>query len=163
VPEWITANETWMVGLTVASAGMFAVSLVLTLWLIGRLPADYFMHERRPTPPWAKLHPSIRWLALIGKNLLGAVLILAGVAMLVLPGQGLATIAFGLLIMDFPGKYRLQRWLVARPRVARGLNWLRRKGGHPPLHFPERTRRRAAQAGESIDPPSATGSADSGV
>ena len=69
----------------------------------------------------------------IGKNVLGAVLMIAGVAMLVLPGQGLLTMVLGFLLIDFPGKYRLERWLVARPMVHRPLNWIRRRAGREPL------------------------------
>jgi len=66
---------------------------------------------------------------LIGKNLLGCVIIVAGIVMLVLPGQGILTILAGIMLLDFPGKYRLLRWIVARPQVLRTLNWLRRRAG----------------------------------
>ena len=49
------------------------------------------------------------------------------------PGQGLLTLLVGLLLMNFPGKYRLERWLVGRRGVLTALNWLRRRGGHPPF------------------------------
>ena len=44
--------------------------------------------------------------------------------MLVAPGQGLLTMVVGLLLVDFPGKYRLERWLVTRQQVWRSINWL---------------------------------------
>jgi hypothetical protein len=53
--------------------------------------------------------------------------------MLVLPGQGILTIATGLLLMDYPGKFRLERRIVATPMVLKGLNWLRAKANQPPL------------------------------
>jgi len=65
------------------------------------------------------------------------VLVLLGVIMLVTPGQGLLTLLIGLLLLNFPGKYRLERWLVLRPGVLRGLNWLRRRHGEPPFEAPE--------------------------
>ena len=67
------------------------------------------------------------------RNALGAVLLAAGIAMLVLPGQGLLTILLGLMLVDFPGKRRAERALVARPNVFEALNWLRAKAGRPPL------------------------------
>ena len=57
--------------------------------------------------------------------------------MLVTPGQGVLTILAGLLLMNFPGKYRLERWLVMRPGVMRALNWLRARRGQTPFEIPE--------------------------
>ena len=70
------------------------------------------------------------------KNLLGALLVVLGLVMLVTPGQGLLTLLAGLLLMNFPGKYRLECWVVLRPGVLRALNWLRGRGGQPPFERP---------------------------
>ena len=70
------------------------------------------------------------------KNLLGALLVLLGIIMLFTPGQGLLTLLVGLLLMNFPGKYRLERTLVARPGVFRALNWLRGRRGAGPMEMP---------------------------
>ncbi len=70
------------------------------------------------------------------KNLLGGVLVVLGLVMLLTPGQGLLTLLIGLMLMNFPGKYRLERWLVTRPGVLRALNWLRARQGHQPLEAP---------------------------
>ena len=69
--------------------------------------------------------------------LAGSVLLLlaAGVVMLLAPGQGLLTIMVALLFLDFPGKRRLQRRIVASPRVLRALNAMRRRAGQPPLQL----------------------------
>ena len=72
---------------------------------------------------------------MVGKNLLGSVLMVAGVAMLVLPGQGVLTILVGFLLVDFPGKYPLERWLVSRRAIGAPLNWLRSRAGRAPLEF----------------------------
>jgi len=71
-----------------------------------------------------------------GPGLVGALLVLLGMVMLVTPGQGLLTLLVGLLLMNFPGKYRLERWLVGRRGVLTALNWLRRRGGHAPFEPP---------------------------
>ena len=42
----------------------------------------------------------------------------------------------GLLLLEFPGKRRIELALVRRPQIAEALNWLRRKTGHPPLEPP---------------------------
>jgi hypothetical protein len=39
--------------------------------------------------------------------------------------------------VNFPGKYRLERWLVLRPGVLRALNWLRRRNHQPPFERPD--------------------------
>ena len=73
------------------------------------------------------------WLVLLAKNLLGVVFVLMGIAMLVLPGQGLLSIFVGVMLLNFPGKYRFERWLIKKPSVLRSINWLRRKSRRPPL------------------------------
>jgi hypothetical protein len=70
------------------------------------------------------------------KNLFGGVLVLAGVAMLVLPGQGILTILVGLMFLDFPGKFALERRLARQPPVLRAINWIRARGGRKPLEMP---------------------------
>jgi hypothetical protein len=84
---------------------------------------------------WAK-RPALRLALLAGKNVLGGVLIVAGLLMLLVPGQGLLTIAVGLVLTDFPGKFRLERWLMRRRSVWRSINWLRRRAGREPLERP---------------------------
>ena len=73
---------------------------------------------------------------LILKNTVGALLLVVGIAMLVLPGQGILTILMGLMLSDVPGKRRLELWLVKRPPVLRALNWMREKGGKEPFELP---------------------------
>ena len=75
----------------------------------------------------------VRALLLTGKNALGIVLVVAGIAMLVLPGQGILTILAGILLLNFPGRHRFEHWIVSRPPVFRSINWLRRRNGQPPL------------------------------
>ena len=53
--------------------------------------------------------------------------------MLVLPGQGVLTILIGVMFINFPGKYRLERWVVMRDPVLKTINRLRQRAGHPPL------------------------------
>jgi UPF0716 family protein affecting phage T7 exclusion len=72
----------------------------------------------------------------IARNVLGALLIIAGIAMLVLPGQGILTILVGLSIVDLPIKHRIMRWLLQQPKVRDGIQHLRESGGKPPLVIP---------------------------
>jgi len=121
--------------LVIGPVAMFIIGLIAAPLIAARIPADYFAHERRP-PTMRTRQPLAVYLALrIGKNLLGLVLVLAGIAMLVLPGQGLLTLFVGVLLLDLPGKYRLERWLVRKPWVHRPINWLRSKRGRSPLEL----------------------------
>ncbi|WP_445395899.1 PGPGW domain-containing protein [Zobellella sp. An-6] len=123
----------WTLG--IVSLVCFIGSLLVIPWLVRRIPVDYFSGEYRHPVPWAEQHPVIRWLLLILKNLLGLVFLLVGIAMLVLPGQGLLTILIALVLLNFPGKYRLERRIFMIPSVRQGVDWLRRRAGRPPLIF----------------------------
>jgi hypothetical protein len=120
-----------LVVLGVSSVVLFVASLVVVPWLVVRLPADYFAHRHREHPPPA--HPAWRITVLVVKNVAGATLVLAGIAMLVLPGQGLLSILSGVMLMDFPGKYRLERRIVGERTVLAALNWIRARAHRPPL------------------------------
>ena len=61
---------------------------------------------------------------------------LFGIAMLVLPGQGIITILFGLSIVDLRIKRRVLRWLLERPAIEKSVQRLREKAGQPPLVIP---------------------------
>ncbi|MFT6143871.1 MAG: hypothetical protein ACJAZO_001388 [Myxococcota bacterium] len=70
------------------------------------------------------------------KNAGGAVLIMAGIAMLVLPGQGLLTMLAGLLLSDVPGKRRVALFFLRRGPVFRAVNAIRGRRDKPPLLLP---------------------------
>jgi hypothetical protein len=134
--NWMHVHEAVLGWLFAASAGMFVGSLIAVPWLIVRIPADYFVHRRHLVDRWLPQHPLLRIAVLALKNLCGAVLVLAGVAMLVLPGQGILTILVGLMCLDFPGKFALELWLVRRRPVVGAINWMRAKVHRPPLQIP---------------------------
>ncbi len=133
---WLRAHETLLWWLGFGSAAMFFLSLAAVPWLVVRIPVDYFTRDTRPAVRWSRLHPLLRVLLHLGKNALGALLVAMGAAMLVLPGQGILTILLGVMLLDFPGKYGLERWLAGRAAVFRALNWLRRRLGVPPIAPP---------------------------
>lgn len=123
------------VGLFVVSA---AISLTVVAWVLSRLPADYFRGQHRPLF-FGEEHPVLGWLVRIGKNLLGLALVALGIVLSLpgVPGQGLLTIFLGLLLIDYPGKRRLERWLVSQPRVKSAIDALRKARGRPPLELDE--------------------------
>lgn len=136
--EWYREHQTliWSLAAGISLASLVG-SLVLIPWLIARLPDDYFLPAERPRPP-VRRHPVIRLVLLVAKNLVGALLLAAGFAMLVLPGQGLLAILMGLVLLDYPGKHRFERWLISRRAIRRPIAWIRRKAGKEPFLLPGR-------------------------
>jgi hypothetical protein len=131
--NWINDHGTLLSWLTGASVVMFVGTLIALPAMVVRIAPDYFEHERRPPSRWAHHHPVVRVLVHIVKNAMGIVFFIAGLAMLVLPGQGLLALLIGFFLLDFPGKYRVEKWLVRRRRVRGAVNWLRKRAGHPPI------------------------------
>ncbi len=121
IPEWLR------VVLVVLSVAMFVGTLLAVPWLVVRLPPDYFVrpHRRRTLP------------AQVLRNALGVALVLLGILLLVLPGQGILTVLLGLSIVDLPFKRRLLERILHQRKVAEGIQSLRRKAGKPPLALPE--------------------------
>ena len=111
----------------------FIVSLITVPWIIGRMPADYFIRtgKRRPRSKSTQ----VRFFTLIARNSFGLLFLAAGIIMLVTPGQGLLTILLGFLIMDFPGKEIIEGWLLKKNGLRRALNWVRKKQGKCPMVF----------------------------
>lgn len=125
-----------------AALGLFSLfTLLLSLlalpWLLAAIPYDYFSDPEQPTYKHTQRHPLLATLVLVIRNSLGVLLLLAGIAMLVLPGQGLLTIFASLIISDFPGKYRLEYYFVTRPGALNTINWFRQKAKAEPLRIPE--------------------------
>ncbi len=123
-----------LVALGVSSIVFFVGSLIAIPIVLVRLPADYF-HDHHPRVWLRNRHPALRMMAMVLKNFVGVVFLLAGIAMLVLPGQGLLTMLIGLSLLDFPGKRKLQRKLIGQPAVLGTINKIRQKFGRPPLIF----------------------------
>ncbi len=131
--SWILDNGTLLGALGLVGLVSLVASAVLLPFMVVRIPADYFRHpERRHEYPQDR-HPALHHAIVILKNGLGVLLVLAGIAMLVLPGQGLLTLLIGVMLTDFPGKYRLEKRLIGQPGVLKAVNWLRARAGHPPL------------------------------
>ncbi|HBO12715.1 MAG TPA: hypothetical protein DD491_08020 [Halieaceae bacterium] len=122
----------WITGASLLSA---VATLLAMPWVVTRLPENYFNHHERESWRRSNSEPVVALLLGLLKNAVGALLLVLGIVMLFTPGQGLLTILAGLLLMNFPGKYRLERWLVQRPGVLRSLNWLRTRRGKAPFHL----------------------------
>lgn len=112
----------------------FSVSLAIVSVVVVKIPKDYFK-EGHPKKILPNHHPVVRYLAIVGKNLLGVLLVALGVVMSLpgVPGQGILTILLGVMLLDFPGKQTLEHKLVSRPQVLKAINKLRRRFGKPEL------------------------------
>ncbi len=130
--SWLQGNSSLLVWLFGLSIGSLVVTALLLPVVVRRLPPDYFVATRRDL---AAQRSPLQWAGHLAKNALGALFVLAGLAMLVLPGQGLLTILIGLLLVDFPGKRALERRFVRRRGVLEFLNRMRARHGRPPLRI----------------------------
>jgi putative transmembrane protein PGPGW len=112
---------------------MFVASVVAVPVMLVRIPFDYFGPGKHYHLPFSDRHPVVRAGLLALRNVIGVLLVLAGIAMLVLPGQGVLTILAGLVLIHFPKKHELLRWIVSRRAVLASANWVRHRAGRPPL------------------------------
>jgi hypothetical protein len=138
MPDWIPISETMLWWIGVVSVLTFIGTLAALPIVVARIPVDYFMRARQGRAASHHQHIAWRLIGIVFKNLVGLAFVLAGLAMLVLPGQGILTILIGLWLMNFPGKYALERLLVQQPTVLQAINWMRRKAGEPPLKVPQK-------------------------
>ena len=125
-----------LTALLVLSVVTFVASLILIPIIIARLPSDYFLMEKRRIVATRSKQATFFFFNQFVKNILGVLLILAGIAMLVLPGQGLLTILIGLGVTNFPGKYKLERKLVSNQSIFKSLNWVRKRANVEPFFYP---------------------------
>ena len=117
---------------SLASLLMLVGSVLLVPWLVLRAPHDVFVRES-PFTSRPRAYVFALWLV---RNTLGVMLLLAGILMLVLPGQGLLTIVAALCLMQIPWKRELLRRIVARPAVWKALGWIRERAGKLPFDPP---------------------------
>ncbi|MBN1636821.1 MAG: hypothetical protein JW920_09920 [Deltaproteobacteria bacterium] len=136
VTHWIYAHEIFLVWLGTLSIVTLVLSLIVLPFLVAGIPEDYFLNQRQNPSDFRMQHPLLGIIFHIGKNTLGVVFVLAGTAMLVLPGQGLITIFIGISLLNFPGKRKLERFLVQLPGLLATINWMRSRTKHPPLIVP---------------------------
>jgi hypothetical protein len=152
--DWLQ-SLTWQEHLLLGGAlflATFVISLASTVWVVLQIPADYFCSYRPPA--FVKEHPIIRWSLRILKNLAGLALLALGIIMFFpgVPGQGALTILIALMLLDFPGKRRMERWMIRRRRVRRAVNRLRQRFNRPPLVLDEELCPREEAEEENLTP-----------
>ena len=134
----IIGNITWRSALIGALIFLvtFIVNLAIVTFILVKLPTDYFKKNRK-TKFWAGPRPAVHAAKVIGKNLLGVLLVAVGIVLSLpgVPGQGLLTVLLGVMLVDFPGKRTVEQKLLKRPAIRNGITRLREKFGKPPLEL----------------------------
>jgi len=137
LPEFILAL-TWrkvLIGALIF-VGSFIVNLVIVSAILVKLPADYFSKNRK-TKFWSGPNPWLHAAKVIAKNIGGILLVVLGVVLSMpgVPGQGLLTILLGVMLLDFPGRHRLEQKLLSKPSIVNSINRLRARFHKPPLEL----------------------------
>lgn len=130
---WLKAH-----GLVVGiiSGASLVGSIFLCSLVIAYLPCDYFRAKRRAS----RIRKPFLWGGLILlKNLVAVILIIVGIILIPLPGQGILTVLIGIVISDIPGKRKLERRIIRSPMVLSALNHIRSRFNRPLLVLDEPT------------------------
>jgi hypothetical protein len=114
----------------------FAGNLAIVSFILVKLPTDYFKRTRK-TKLWSGPRPALHAAKVIGKNILGYLLVALGIVLSLpgVPGQGLLTVLLGIMLVDFPGKRTVEHKLLKRPAITKAITGLRHRFGKPPLEF----------------------------
>jgi len=129
---------TWqkiLVGALIFVASFF-INLGIVSFILVKLPADHFSKSRK-TKFWAGPRPAIHAAKVIGKNIGGLLLVALGIVLSLpgVPGQGLLTVLLGIMLLDFPGRHRLEQKLLSKPSIVNTINRLRERFDKPPLQL----------------------------
>lgn len=119
---WLTAGS-FVFGVTSLVAAVFALPGVLA-----RIPPDYFVADQPPDSGPGR----------VLRNLIGWPLLLVGIVLIPLPGQGLLTVLAGLALADVPGKRRLALFMLRSGPLRRAVDHMRSRRGAPPLELEPR-------------------------
>jgi len=129
--EFLSDYKIYLVWLGSLSFIIFIFSLLAIKWLVALIPSDYFI--KKNNSEFRSNYPIFWLVSIIIKNLVGYTLIVGGILMLVLPGQGLLSIFVGLMLSNYPGKFYIERKFIAIPSVLKAINWLRKKSNTPSI------------------------------
>jgi hypothetical protein len=128
------------IGGVVLTAGVSLAALVASLALLGGtvavMPHDYFARAEPPPSRFAGHGRHVRITVKLIRNALAGVLLVAGAAMLVLPGQGVLTILVAVIVADFHRKRDAELWLVRHAHIFAALNYVRSAMRRAPLQPP---------------------------
>ena len=121
--------------LGISSIAILIISALSIGYFIKKIPHDYFLNDKRGMPDYKNKNPIFWIITLALKNIVGYCLIMGGILMLVLPGQGLLTILVGLMLSDYPGKFKLEKRIIKTNLILKTINWYRIKSNIAPIIF----------------------------
>lgn len=112
----------------------FSFNLAIVSIILVKIPPTYFQQDYS-REFWKERSPAIRLMGVILKNALGVLLVAIGIVLSLpgVPGQGILTILLGIMLLDFPGRRKLEVKILSRPRVFTTINKLRLRFGKPAL------------------------------
>ena len=134
--EWFTRHPALVAAILLVSLVLALLYAVGVFVAITRMSADYFARTEPAAASWRQRHPLLRLVLRVFKNISGWSLVLLGLALLLLPGQGILTLLIGISLLDFPGKRRLEISIIRRTRIHQWIDRARKKAGRSPLILP---------------------------
>ena len=142
------ATNDLLIGVLAFVVGLVVTTAIVVAFVV-LIPRDHFVSPAAGMKRRFSSTPS-RIAYVVGKNALGALLVVVGVVLSVpgVPGQGLLTMLVGLMLLDIPGKRRIERGIVERPTIRRGIDGIRKRFGRAPISLD-----RPDRAAELVDPP----------
>ena len=131
--EYTNTYKNFIFWISLISLTIFIISILSIRWLVLLIPENYFKEKKNSI---LKEKYFFYWVAFkFIKNSLGYLLIIGGILMLVLPGQGILTIFVGMILSDYPGKYHIEKKIIQSSIILRTINSIRKKSGKKPLKF----------------------------
>jgi hypothetical protein len=133
---WRELSSAEIIGGVVIVLVTMTMSYVVVCVVLVKLPQTYFRSDHEHNF-FAGRHPVLRGVAIVLKNIVGVVLILAGIVLSLpaIPGPGLLTLFIGIMLTDFPGKRTLETKIIKRPSLLAAVNKLRARYGKPEFVF----------------------------
>jgi type IV secretory pathway VirB6-like protein len=109
------------------------IYFIVISYIITQMDKRYFIRQKKDdvlakkTPKKLSINNILGYMIKAAKIIIGVFLLMCGILMLVLPGQGIITMIIGLSLIPFPGKDKFEQSLLARKSVRSSLNWIRAK------------------------------------
>ena len=129
--QWLINNPKWLWGIGLSVLTVIVSAILVPIFVLRMQPDHFVAHPKMKESP--KSSPFRK----VIKNTIGGLLVMGGILMCFLPGQGLLTILVGLAVMDFPGKRKLEIGLFRRKPINWAINKIREKANQAPLILPE--------------------------
>ena len=131
--EYTNTYKNFIFWISLVSLTLFIISILSIRWLVLLIPENYFKEKKSS---FLKEKYFFYWIAFkFIKNSLGYLLIIGGILMLVLPGQGILTIFIGMVLSDYPGKYYIEKKIIQSSIILKTINSIRKKSGKKSLKF----------------------------